>query len=147
MRRMKYVHQMRTHPSQFALLYSENFDKFKNQILIMLLVNTSFLLNKNNSLELYKVLLSQLDDYIDKNKSDFEKFKANYVQSNHSFLMIKAFFFNFEHDISVFPELVDNFEQLDSSYKRMSVISVKNLRPTENPDFLGSWKNYIFGGI
>ena len=121
--------------SQFALLYSENFDKFKNQILIMLLVNTSFLLNKNNSLELYKVLLSQLDDYIDKNKSDFEKFKANYVQSNHSFLMIKAFFFNFEHDISVFPELVDNFEQLDSSYKRMSVISVKNLRPTENPDF------------
>lgn len=133
--------------SQFALLYSENFDKFKNQILIMLLVNTSFLLNKNNSLELYKVLLSQLDDYIDKNKSDFEKFKANYVQSNHSFLMIKAFFFNFEHDISVFPELVDNFEQLDSSYKRMSVISVKNLRPTENPDFLGSWKNYIFGGI
>ena len=133
--------------SQFALLYSEKFDKYKNQILIILLVNKSFLLTSNDSLELYKVLLNQMDDYIAKNESDFSKFKALYAQSNYSTILIKAFFFYEENNISVFSELVDNFEQLNSSQKRLSIVSMRNLRPTENTDFLGSWKNYIFGGI
>lgn len=133
--------------SQFALLYSEKFDKYKNQILIILLINKSFLLTSNDSLELYKVLLNQMDDYIAKNESDFSKFKALYAQSNYSTILIKAFFFYEENNISVFGELVDNFEQLNSSQKRLSIVSMRNLRPTENTDFLGSWKNYIFGGI
>ncbi|WP_323128167.1 P-loop NTPase fold protein [Acinetobacter johnsonii] len=133
--------------SQFALLYSEKFDKYKNQILIMLLINKSFLLISNDSLELYKVLLNQMDDYIAKNESDFSKFKSLYAQSNYSTIFIKAFFFYEENNISVFNELVDNFEQLNSSQKRLSIVSMRNLRPTENTDFLGSWKNYILGGI
>jgi len=133
--------------SQFALLYSDKFDKCKNQILIMLLVNTSFLLISSNSLELFKVLIEQMNDYIDENLEHFVKYKSSYLQSHYSDLSIKAFFFNQEYGISVFSELVDNFEQLNSAQKRLSAISVKNLRPTKNTDFLGSWKNYIFGGI
>lgn len=113
----------------------------------MLLINKSFLLISNDSLELYKVLLNQMDDYIAKNESDFSKFKSLYAQSNYSTIFIKAFFFYEENNISVFNELVDNFEQLNSSQKRLSIVSMRNLRPTENTDFLGSWKNYILGGI
>ena len=120
---------------------------YEGSLLIILLVNKSFLLTSNDSLELYKVLLNQMDDYIAKNESDFSKFKALYAQSNYSTILIKAFFFYEENNISVFSELVDNFEQLNSSQKRLSIVSMRNLRPTENTDFLGSWKNYIFGGI
>ena len=70
------------------------------------------------SLELYKVLLNQMDDYIAKNESDFSKFKALYAQSNYSTILIKAFFFYEENNISVFSELVDNFK-LDFNTRKM----------------------------
>ena len=133
--------------SQFSLLYSKKFDNLKNQILIMLLVNNNFISQCSNSKDLYKILLNQLDSYIDKNKNDFEDYKKNYKSSRHSDLMVKASFFILEHEIFVFLELVDCLEQLDSDYKKLGMISIKNLRPTEDMDFLSSWKNYVFGGV
>jgi len=133
--------------NQFSLLYSEKFDNLKSQLLIIFLVNSSFLLKSSTSLELFNTLLTQLDDYIAKNESDFKKFKIRFEASNCSILSIKAQFFYEENHIGIFIELVENFEQLSHSIIKMTVISVKNLRPTADTDFLSSWKNYIFGGI
>lgn len=135
--------------SQYSLLYSEKFDSYKNQLLIMLLLNPQYLLKSNNNLDFLKNLIQQIDDYISKNPTDFEK----YTKQNHMFskgksaLTIRAEFFYAQEDFSIFIELVDYYEQLINPNEGHSAISVRNLRPTANLDFLGSWKNYIFGGI
>jgi hypothetical protein len=135
--------------SQFALLYSDSFDSYKNQLLIMFLLNPTFLLKSNTSLELLKTLLDQMDNYIQLNKDDFEKYhRENYRADTHTtVLMRKANFFQDELGILIFIQLVEYYEQLVNSQKRFSVVSVRNLRLTDNKDFHSGWKNYIFGGI
>ncbi|NNH00929.1 P-loop NTPase fold protein [Acinetobacter sp. ANC 5414] len=135
--------------SQFALLYSDSFDSYKNQLLIMFLLNPTFLLKSNTSLELLKTLLDQMDNYIQSNKDDFEKYHGeNYRADTHTtVLMRKANFFQEELGILIFIQLVEYYEQLVNSQKKFSAISVRNLRPTNNTDFHSGWKNYIFGGI
>ena len=135
--------------SQFALLYSDSFDSYKNQLLIMFLLNPTFLLKGNTSLELLKTLLDQMDNYIQSNKDDFEKYHSeNYRADTHTtVLMRKANFFQEELGILIFIQLVEYYEQSVNSQKKFSAISVRNLRPTNNTDFHSGWKNYIFGGI
>ncbi|GAA5182855.1 hypothetical protein GCM10023345_09860 [Acinetobacter kookii] len=135
--------------SQFALLYSTSFDSNKNQLLIMFLLNPAFLLKSNTSLELLKILLEQMNNYVELHKGDFEKYHGeNYrADSPLTVLMRKANFFQDELGILIFIQLVEYYEQLVNSQKRFSVVSVRNLRPTDNKDFHSGWKNYIFGGI
>lgn len=115
----------------------------------MFLLNPTFLLKSNTSLELLKTLLDQMDNYIQVNKDDFEKYHGeNYRADSHvTVLMRKANFFQEELGILIFIQLVEYYEQLVNSQKRFSVVSVRNLRPTDNKDFRSGWKNYIFGGI
>ncbi|ATO19828.1 P-loop ATPase [Acinetobacter sp. LoGeW2-3] len=135
--------------SQFSLLYLTDFDSNKNQLLIMFLLNPTFLLKSNTSLELLGTLLDQMDNYIQSNKDDFEKYHGeNYrVDTHTTVLMRKANFFHDELGILIFIQLVEYYEQLVNSQKRFTAVSVRNLRPTNNTDFYGGWKNYIFGGI
>ena len=135
--------------SQYSLLYSEKFDSYKNQLLIMLLLNPDYLLRSNSNLDFLKNIIRQIDDYILKHPTEFEK----YTRETHTFnngksaLSIRAEFIYEQESFSIFIELVDFYEQLNNANKRLSAICVRNLRPTSNTDFLSSWKNYIFGGI
>lgn len=135
--------------SQFSLLYSTYFDSNKNQLLIMFLLNPAFLFKSNTSLGLLKTLLEQMENYIQLNNDDFEKYhRENYRgNTNTTVLMIKANYFHDEFGISVFISLVEYYEQLVNSQKRLTVVLVRNLRPTKNTDFYSGWKNYIFGGV
>lgn len=135
--------------SQFSLLYLIDFDSNKNQLLIIFLLNPSFLLKSNTSIELLRILLNQMDNYIESNKDDYEKYhRENYrADTDTTALMRKANFFHDEIGIIIFIQLVEYYEQLVNSQKRFTAVSVRNLRPTNNTDFYSGWKNYIFGGI
>ena len=115
----------------------------------MFLLNPTFLLKSNTSLELLNILLGQMDDYIQSNKDDFDKYHGeNYRADTHTtVLMRKANFFHEKFGILIFIQLVEYYEQLVNSKKRFTAVSVRNLRPTNNTDFYSGWKNYIFGGI
>ena len=130
------------------MLSLQTFDSLKNQLLIIFLINRNYL-KVENTLKLYEILIFELNDFIEKNKIEFQEFSKIYEDSRLPLLRVKAMFFQEKNNINIFEELAIvwfhyNSSNNPSAYSRLNSI---NLRPNKIPELLKSWTNYLDCGI
>ena len=134
--------------NQFSLLSLQTFDAFKNQLLMIFLINRNYL-KVENTLKLYEILIFELDDFIEKNEIEFQEFSKIYEDSGLPLFRVKAMFFQEKNNINIFEELAILWFQYNNSNhpSDYSRLNTRKLRPNQIPELLKSWINYLDCGI